>query len=52
MITKAIKSIWTLAKLPVKLVMLPFKIVSTILSIMFYLTVLGILGVIVYFFVL
>lgn len=52
MIGKLLKTLVWLIKLPVRLVMLPFKIVSAAISVLIYVGVFTILGVIVYLFLL
>lgn len=47
MIGKLLGLLWMLVTLPIKLLMLPFKIASAIVSIVFYTTLLLILGAIV-----
>jgi len=43
--------LWWLIKLPIKLILLPYKIVSTIISIVFYAVVLLLIGGVIYYFV-
>lgn len=52
MLGNVIKGLVTLIKLPIKLILLPFKAVSFITSVIFYLMVLALLGGLVYLFVL
>lgn len=49
MIGRIIGVLWTLVKLPVKLVLLPYKIVSFVISMAIYALVLAALGGVVYF---
>lgn len=52
MIGKAISTLWSLIKLPIKIILLPYKIVSTIISLIFYALILAIAGGLIYFLVL
>jgi hypothetical protein len=52
MIGKLISLLWTLVKLPIKLILLPYRIVSAIISLIIYATILLIASGIIYFFVL
>lgn len=48
MIKRALGVLWWLIKLPVRLVLLPYRIVSTVVSILLYLLVLAIVAGVVY----
>jgi hypothetical protein len=52
MIGKALELLWTLVKLPIKLILLPFQIVSAIVSLIFYAILLLVASGLIYFFVL
>lgn len=52
MIRKTLDTVWSLLMLPVKLILLPFKVVSLIVSIVIYGLMLLLLGGVVYVFVL
>jgi len=49
MIKQVISTLWSLLMLPIKLILLPYKIVSTILSLVFYALILAIAGGLIYF---
>ena len=52
MIGKVLSLLWELVKLPIKLILLPFQIVSAIISLIFYAVLLLIAGGLIYVFIL
>lgn len=51
MVLKLLRLAWKLITLPARLALLPYKIISTIVSLIIYAMILAIIGGVIYFFV-